>query len=481
MANFQPDKPMETKQQSRMSFLKKAGLGMSGILISSAFPTIVPASVFGKLAPSNRINIGQIGFGRIARSHDLPDILKNDIAHVMAVADVDRKRAKLGKDWIEAAYAKKTGKQNYVDVRTYEDYHDLLANKDIDAVVISTPDHWHAQPAMEAALAGKHIYLQKPTSLTIREGRQMADAVTKSGVVFQLGSQQRSASPWPQFKRTCELVRNGRIGQLVKVQVGLPGDPPGGNTEKMPVPPNLDFDFWLGSTPETYYTLDRVHSQSNINDRPGWLRCEQFGAGMITGWGSHHIDIAHWGMGTELTGPIEVEGSATFPTSGLWNVHGDFKVTARYANGVTMEIGGENPNGVRFEGTNGWIFVSRGNVGVTASDPGAAAAAGKNEAFHASDPKILGSVIGKNEIQLYDSPEQHRNWLESILTKKETISPAEIAHRSCSACLIAHTAMKLQRKLKWDPEKEEFVGDAEANLALSRPQRGRYGTDKIKI
>lgn len=472
---------MVTNQKSRRTFLKNAGLGASGIIAAAAFPTIVPASVFGKSAPSNRINIGQIGFGRIARSHDLPDILKNDIAHVMAVADVDKKRVLLGKSWIESAYARKTGNEKYVDVKTYHDYHDLLANKDIDAVVISTPDHWHAQPAMEAALAGKHIYLQKPTSLTIKEGRQMADAIKKTGVVFQLGSQQRSTSPWPQFKRTCELVRNGRIGKLVRVQVGLPGDPAGGSLEKMAVPSNLDYDFWLGSTPDAYYTADRVHSQTNLDDRPGWLRCEQFGAGMITGWGSHHIDIAHWGMNTELTGPIEVEGSATFPTSGLWNVHGDFKVTAKYANGVVMEIGGTNPNGVRFEGTEGWIFVSRGNVGVTASDPSAAASADKNQAFHASDSKILGSVIGQNEVHLYDSPEQHRNWLESIQNKKETISPAEIAHRSCSACLVAHTAMKLQRKLRWDPEKEQFLGDAEANATLSRPQRGNYGTDKVKV
>lgn len=479
--DFQFEQNKKQNLKSRRDFLKKAGLGMSSILAASAFPVIVPSSVFGKNAPSNRINIGQIGFGRIAKSHDLPEILKNDIAHVMAVADVDSKRAALGKEWIEKAYSTKTGKNKYVDVKIYEDYHDLLANKDIDAVVISTPDHWHAQPAMEAALMGKHIYLQKPTSLTIREGRQMADAVKKSGVVFQLGSQQRSVSPWPQFKRTCELVRNGRIGKLRKVYVGLPGDPAGGNTAQMPVPSNLNYDFWLGSTPDVYYTLDRVHSQTNIDDRPGWLRCEQFGAGMITGWGSHHIDIAHWGMNTELTGPIEIEGTATFPTEGLWNVHGDFKVTARYANGVIMEIGGDNPNGVKFEGTAGWIFVSRGNVGVTASDPGAAAASAKNEAFHASDPKILGSVIGKNEIHLYDSPEQHQNWLESIREKKQTISHAEIAHRSCSACLIAHTAMKLGRKLRWDPKKEEFIRDAEANATLARPQRGKYGTEKVNL
>ncbi|MCF0038813.1 Gfo/Idh/MocA family protein [Dyadobacter fanqingshengii] len=472
----------EENGQNRRSFLKSAATGTAGIIAASMFPTIVPASVFGKFAPSNRINIGQIGIGRIATTHDLPEVLKNEVAHVMAVADLDKNRLAQGKKWIEKKYADKTGKANYVDVKAYDDYKELLANKEIDAVIISTPDHWHAQPAMEAAVAGKHIYMQKPTSLTIKEGRMMAEMIKKKKVVFQLGSQQRSMNPWPQFKRTCELVRNGRIGKLKKVYVGLPGDPAGGNTEKMPVPANLNYDMWLGSTPEVYYTLDRVHSQTDINDRPGWLRLEQFGAGMITGWGSHHIDIAHWGMDTELTGPIEIDGKATFPAagSGLWNVHGDFLVNAKYANGVEMEIGGTNPNGVKFEGTDGWIFVSRGNVGVTASDPGAAASAKENKAFYASDPKILGSVIQADEIHLYESPEQHQNWLESIQNGKQTISHAEIAQRSCSACLIAHTAMKLGRKLKWDPKKEEYIGDKEANETLSRPQRGPYGTNNVK-
>jgi predicted dehydrogenase len=468
--------------QNRRSFLKTTAKGTAGIIAASMFPTIVPSSVFGKNAPSNKINIGQIGFGRIGSSHDLPEVIKNEAAHVIAVADLDKNRLAKGKVWIEKKYAERTGKENYLEVKTYDDYHELLARKDIDAVIISTPDHWHAQPAMEAAVAGKHIYMQKPTSLTIKEGRQMADMINKKGVIFQLGSQQRSISPWPQFKRTCELVRNGRIGKLKKVYVGLPGDPAGGSTAQMPVPENLNYNMWLGSTPEVFYTLDRVHSQTNINDRPGWLRLEQFGAGMITGWGSHHLDIAHWGMDTELTGPIEVEGKATFPAqgSGLWDVHGDFLVNAKYANGVEMEIGGANPNGVKFEGTEGWIFVSRGNVGVTASDPGAAAAAKENKAFYASDPKILGSVIQQNEIHLYESPEQHQNWIESIQSGKQTISHAEIAHRSCSACLLAHTAMKLQRKLKWDPKKEQFIGDKEANAMLSRPQRAPFGTNYVK-
>ena len=461
---------------SRRDFLKNTVKAGVGSIVLSGFPTIVPASVFGKNAPSNKINIGQIGIGRIARTHDLPETFKYDNARIMAVADVDRIRLESGKKMLEGWYAKKTGQANYIDIKIYEDFHELINNKDIDAVIISTPDHWHAQPAIEAALAGKHIYLQKPNSLTIEEGRLMSDAVRKSGVVFQLGSQQRSANPWPQFRQACELVRNGRIGKLHTVNVGLPSDPAGGDTKEMPIPENLNYDMWLGSTPYVYYTGDRVHSQTDPNSRGGWLRCEQFGAGMITGWGVHHIDIAHWGMNTELTGPIEIEATAEFPKAGLWDVHGNYEVKSKYANGVTMIMNTKNPNGIKFEGSDGWIFVTRGNVGVTASDP----TSGKVEkAFNASNPKILESKIGPNEIQLYNSPEQHGNWLDSIVSKKPTISPAEVAHRSCSACLLAHAAMKTPGKLFWDPKKELFTNNKEANKLLSRPQRFPYGTNYV--
>jgi predicted dehydrogenase len=197
---------------------------------------------------------------------------------------------------------------------------------------------------------------------------------------------------------------------------------------------------------------------------------------MITGWGAHHIDTAHWGMGTEYTGPVEVEAEAQFPQQGLWNVHGDFQVKAKYANGVTMHISGGYPNGVKFEGTDGWIFVTRGKP-VTSSDPVADNTGQKS--IDASDPAILDSVIGTHEVQLYRSPEQHKNWLESIITREQPVAPAEIAHRSCSACLVSHIAMKLPRKLYWDPVNERFKNDDEANAMLSRPQRFPYGTYHI--
>ncbi|MES2809382.1 MAG: Gfo/Idh/MocA family oxidoreductase [Bacteroidota bacterium] len=463
----------ENNFYTRRGFVKTAALAGAAIGI----PTIVPSSVFGKSAPSNKINIGQIGCGRIATTHDLVETFRYDKARIMAIADVNRNRLASGKKLVEGWYDKKMATSKYIDIKTYDDYHDLLANKDIDAVIISTPDHWHAQPAIEAALAGKHIYLQKPTSLTIEEGRAMANAVTKSGVTFQLGSQQRGDKPWPQFKKACELVRNGRIGKLHTVHVGLPADIVGGNTAEMPIPEGLNYDMLLGSTPWVYYTEDRAHSPKDIGSRGGWLRCEQFGAGMITGWGVHHIDIAHWGMNTEYTGPIEVEGSASFPKNGLWDVHLDFAVKAKYANGVTMLINSKNTNGIKFEGTEGWIFVARDGGGVTASDP----VASKNAALMASDAKILTSVIGPNEVHLYaDDHEQHGNWLDCIESKKQTISPAEVAHRSCSACLVAHISMKVPGKLYWDPKAEKFKNNAEANKLLSRSQRYPYGTNYIK-
>jgi predicted dehydrogenase len=456
---------MNTTKIDRRAFLKTAVAAAATAAGAAAFPSIVPASVFGPNPPSRRIQIGAIGVGRISREHDLPNIIKFDTARVVAVCDLDRKRLKQGKEFVEKLYADKPGRPA---VRMFDDFRDLVACPDIDAVVISTPDHWHAIPAAAAARAGKDVYLQKPTSLTIAEGRFLSDAIHKTGRILQIGSQQRSM---PQFRRACELVRNGRIGSLRTVRVGLPIDPSGDAEPAMPVPPNLNYDTWLGSTPSVYYTEKRVHPQSDYS-RPGWLRCEQFGAGMITGWGVHHIDIAHWAMDLEYSGPVEVEAKAEFPKSGLWDVHGKYFITARYANGVTMLVSDEFPNGVRFEGTEGWIFVTRGDYAATAGDPVVRGA--NRKSLDAGDPKILASAIGPDEIHLYDSPDQHGNWLDCIRTRRQPIAPVEVGHRTCSACLVSHIAMKLGRKLKWDPARERFSGDDAANGMLSRPKRAPW-------
>lgn len=456
--------------KSRRKFLKTSAVGATAAFV---VPTIVPSSVFGKDAPSNKINIGQIGCGRIARDHDMPGTIQHDIARVIAVSDVDSDRMADGKKRVEGIYNKKKGSSQAVEVKMYSDYKEMLLNKDIDAVVISTPDHWHSQPAMEAALAGKDIYLQKPTSLTITEGRQLSDIVHKQGSILQVGTQQRSS---PQFRIAAELVRNGRIGKVHTVKIGLPGDPGGPDAPEMPIPKNLNFDMWLGSTPEVPYTEIGVHPQKGYS-RPGWLRLENYGAGMITGWGQHHYDSAAWGMDTEYTGPISVESVAQFPKSGLWNVHGDFMVKQEYENGITVYTSGGYTNGIRYEGEDGWIFVSRGNYVASSSDPVDLENSAK--ALDASDPAILKSEIKENEIHLYKSDEQHGNWLDCIQTRKQPISPVEIGHRACSVCLISHIAMKVPGVLKWDPKKERFIDNDVANSMLSRPQRYPYGTNYV--
>ncbi len=457
---------------SRRVFLKSSALGMAAM----AFPTIIPASVRGAEAPSKKINILQIGCGRIGFAMDMPGLLKQSDVRIVAVCDLDSIRLDYAKQHVEDYYKKRN---IGIEVKTYGDYREALQRGDIDAVAISTPDHWHSQPVIEAALAGKDVYVQKPLSMTVTEGRAVSDVVRARNRAFQIGSQQRSGG---QFRTACEMVRSGRIGKIHTVKIGLPTDPAGGRTNEMPVPKNLNYDMWLGSTPLVPYNDDRVHSQSpsrnqRINDRPGWLRIESYCLGMITGWGSHHVDIAHWGMDTEMTGPISIEAKAKFPDKGLWNVHGPYHIEAKYANGATMIIDNTFENGIRFEGSDGWIFVTRGAEAVTASDP----ARGNTKSFTASKPEIIKTPLGEKDVKLHvsENGDHHRDWINSIKTRKPAVTSPEQAHRSCSACEISWIGMKLGRKLAWDPEKEKFTNDDEANSMLSRPQRAPYGIDAV--
>jgi hypothetical protein len=281
------------------------------------------------------------------------------------------------------------------------------------------------------------------------------------------------------------MVRNGRIGKLHTVRIGLPSDPSGGSTQEIPVPPNFNYEMWLGSTPMVPYTKDRVHPQgangtSSYGERPGWLRIEDYCLGMITGWGSHHVDIAHWGMDTEHTGPISIEGNAEFPKTGLWNVHGPYHIEMKYANDATVIIDHKFPNGIRFEGSDGWIFVTRGAERITASDPIPKGKAAKS--LQASKPEILSTPLGAGEVHLHESPkgDHHLDWITSIQTRKPAVTSAEVAHRSTSACMIGWISMKLGRKLTWDPQKEEFIGDDTANSMRSRAHRAPYGIDNMK-
>jgi myo-inositol 2-dehydrogenase / D-chiro-inositol 1-dehydrogenase len=482
------EKTLEDRSITRRDYLKTSVAGAAGLLLAPKLagaakpiaPMYVPARVLGRYSPSNTINIAQIGVGRIARDHDLPETLKEEGTRLVAAADVDLDRANAVTEWARRFYARPdTDRRDAeVDVRIYQDYREMLAaHPEIDAVIVSTPDHAHVLPVIEAAMLGKAIYMQKPHSLTVEEGRIMSDFLHRMGTIFSVGSQQRSTTPWPQFKQACEAVRNGRVGNLHTIRVGLPGDPPGGDPTPMPTPPGLDYDGWLGTTPFVPYTVDRVHPQQGYG-RGGWLRCEQFSAGMITGWGAHHIDTAHWGMGTEYTGPIEIEADAEFATGGLWDVHGDFRVEAKYANGVNMIISGEFPNGIRFEGDEGWIFVTRSGGGVTASDPSVPDQTGP---LQASSPALL-SPLPADALRLYgeENEEHHSAWIRCIRgNTPSTAAPPEVSHRSTSACLISHIAMKLPRKLHWDPINERFRNDPEANSMLSRPQRSPYSVNEI--
>jgi myo-inositol 2-dehydrogenase/D-chiro-inositol 1-dehydrogenase len=412
----------------------------------------VPSSVFGADAPSNRIAFGFIGAGRMGMD-DMREILGFKQAQVIAVCDVDANRAKNAQKTVEAHYARQTSGGAYRGCKTYGDYRNLVTQADIDAVSIATPDHWHVLPAIAAAKADKDIFLQKPLSLTIQEGRVLSDTVRRYGRIFQVGSQQRSDARW---RRACELVRNGRIGKLHTVKVGFGIDPATGPEPPMPVPDGLDYDMWLGPAPWAPYTEKRVHPQKDYS-RPGWLRIADYGAGMITGWGAHHNDIAQWGIGTEYTGPVEIEGQTEYPRDGLWDVHGDFRIEYTYANGVKVICADnkKNKQGVLFEGTEGWVYVMRGQV-------------------DAQPKSLLTSTIGSDEIQLYKSNSHKGNLLECIASRRETVAPVEVAHRSCTVCLLGEIAMRLGRKLKWNPEKEEFVNDEQANRMIEKPMRSPW-------
>lgn len=461
---------------TRRDFLRVSGLAGAAI----GFPTIIPARVLGADAPSKKINILQIGCGRIGRDMDMPGILRQDGARMVAVCDLDSLRVADAKAMVEGYYKKKNVG---IEVVTFGDYREALQHPDIDAVAVSTPDHWHAEPVIAAAKLGKHIYVQKPLSMTVKEGRAVSDVVTAQKRGFQIGSQQRSGA---QFRIACEMVRNGRIGKVHTVKIGLPTDPAGGSLEEIAIPPNLNYEMWLGATPLAPYTKDRVHPQgadikTRYGERPGWLRNDNYCLGMITGWGSHHVDIAHWGMDTEHTGPISIDGKAEFPKQGLWNVHGPYHIEMKYANGVTVVINHQLPNGIRFEGSDGWIFVTRGAERVTSSDPIPTGNAAK--ALQASKPEILSEPLGANEkVRLHESPkgDHHLDWITSLQTGKPAATTPEIAHRSTSACIVGWVSMKLGRKLTWNPEKEEFDNDEEANAMRARPQRVPYGISNMK-
>jgi len=407
-----------------------------------SLPYIVPSSVLdagGKTAPSNRIVIGCIGVGGKGTG-DMVGLLNKPQTQIVAVCDVGTRQRNNARDIVNKKYGNK-------DCYTCNDFREIIERRDIDAVTIGTPDHWHAIPAIMAARAGKDIHCQKPLAHNIAEGRAICEAVKRYGVVWQTGSQQRSQR---NFRHICELVRNGRIGKLHTVEVGLPTRwqqtcPP---QPVQPVPQGFDYDLWLGPAPWAPYTKKRCQPL-------GWRWNYDYASGLITDWGAHHLDIAQWGMGTELTGPVEIEArQVRFGQGGLWNVANRYKVTYKYAEGYTLIVADTDKlrQGIRFIGTQGWVHIRRRGMD--------------------ADPKsILDSVIGPNEIHLYKSDDHKANFLDCIRTRSQTAAPAEIGHRSVAIGHLGTIAMKTAQKLKWNPKKERFENNQDANKLLTRPTR----------
>ncbi len=445
---------MSTIKLTRRTLLKSAAV--------YGIPAIVPASALGlggRTAPSNRVAMGIIGTGNQG-FNDMKGFLQDERVHIDAVCDVNKESTgywngavggrEPAKRLIEKFYTEQMG-ASYKGCGTHTDFRELLARKDIDAVEVCTPDHWHAIPVVEACRAGKDIYCQKPLSLTIAEGRAMSDAVKKYKRVFQTGSQQRSDS---NFRRACELVRNGRIGKVHTVKIGLPsGRPDYGKTGERkkpePVPSGFDYQMWLGPAPDAPYSPARCH----VNFR--WIY--DYSGGQVTDWGGHHPDCAQWGLGTEYTGPVEIKNAkAEFPPDELWNTATEYSFEAHYASQVKMIISSKERGGVTWEGETGWVYANRGT--------------------HDAEPKsLLKSEIGPNEIHLKKSDDHYANFIDCVLSRAEPVAPVEVAHRSITICHLGNIAMRLGKEsLKWDPATERIVGDDEAAKLLSRTYRAPW-------
>jgi hypothetical protein len=439
-------------QPTRREFLRTAAT----VLVA---PMVLPSSVFGKDAPSNRINLGVIGCGNQS-TVDLPEWLKNDDCQIVTVCDVNRasfgyrsEKQFLGRepqrDFVNQAYAKKTGKDSFKGCDACSDFREVLARKDVDAVAIITPDHWHAVQTIMAAKAGKDIYCQKPLGLTVRDGQEMIAAVRKYNRVLQTGSQWRSNEI---MRRACELVLNGRLGKLQRIESFVAAnnfEGPGPGWKEMPVPEGFDYEFWLGPAPKAPFHKDRCFYKFRF--------VMDYSGGQTTNFGHHSNGVVQWAMGDD-TIPVEYEDAGS-----EWPVKGDLFTTptkvsfrARYANGVELFCHTDKRSfGVRFEGSEGWLEVG-------------------SKKMETSSPALKDSVIGANEKRLYVSENHYRNFLDCVKSRKDGVEPVEIGHRVSALCHLANIAMQLKRKFKFDPKTEQILGDAEAASMLSRPMRGPW-------
>jgi predicted dehydrogenase len=438
----------------RRRFLKESA---GGALAAAGAPAVLAVNqAGGQSAPaaSDRVTVGLIGVGVRGRDHHLRFLMANPRADVVAICDVDRSHADLAAEIASGARKKKP--------LVFYDFRHVLDRKDIDAVVIAAPDHWHSIIAIQAMEAGKDVYCEKPLTLFIAEGRRMVNVARQYGTVFQVGSQQRS--DW-RFRQGVALVRNNRIGRLVKVttHLGNPGTTSGafinpGTWEPVQTPPaGLDWDRWLGPAPYKDYSPNRCHFEFRYHlDHSG---------GRITDWGAHHNDIAQWALGMDESGPVKIEGQGGFNKAGPYDYANYLEVHYWYRNGVELVCENEGGNGVRFQGTDGSLFVSRLRI-------------------EASNPEILKEPVTGLDTRSYDernkseeipgTDEHHNNWLDCIKTRKRCAADIEAGHRSASICHLGNIAMRLARPLQWDPDKEEFIGDRAAGILKDKPFRAPW-------
>jgi uncharacterized membrane protein len=423
---------------SRRTFLKTAAAAAS-------LPLILRGSAWA--AASERITLGFIGVGKMGRYH-LDSFLGNVGVEVVAVSDVVKERLEDAAARVEKRYAARKASGSFKGVKAYGDFRELLAHGGLDAVVIATPDHWHTIPCILAARAGKHIYCEKPLTHDVAEGRRIVDEVAKGKVVFQTGSQQRSEFGG-HFRKAVEYIWNGRIGKIKTIRIGVGGPAKPCDLPGQEVPVGTNWDMWCGPAPLREY--NEVLCPKGIHDHfPAWRSYQEYGGGAIADMGAHHFDIAQWAMETDRSGPVEI-----IPPEKPADGRGLKYV---YANGVTMihdEFEGDLKGDCVFEGTDGIIVVSRGGI--------------------SSKPEsILKEPLADGARRVIDSNNHHNNWLAAIRTGKETICPAEIGQRSATICHLGNIGYRLGRKLKWDPSKEDFVGDADASKELSREARGEW-------
>ncbi|MBP8131671.1 MAG: Gfo/Idh/MocA family oxidoreductase [Candidatus Hydrogenedentes bacterium] len=423
-----------TRDMNRRAFLRTTAVAAAAPLILTRGAT----AAGNRAAPSGRVTLGAIGLGWQG-PENLGQFLQRGDVQVVAVCDVDRNHLQRTKETVDRTY-------DNTDCAAYADFEELLARDDLDAVSIALPDHWHAIPAIMAAEARLDIYGEKPLSHTLAEGRAICDAVKRNKRIWQTGSWQRSVE---NFHRAAELVRNGRIGKVSHVEVGLGQgyDDYAGTKDQTAVqdpPPELNYDKWLGPAPVSPYVPARIHKN--------WRWVMDFGGGRIMDWVGHHLDIAHWGLGLDRTGPLLVEGTGVIPRGGVWDAPTDYDCTCTYAGGLTIHICSRFPMGAKWYGDKGWIFVSRGQL-------------------TAEPAPVLDEVIGDDEIRLYQSTNHIANFIACVKSREETITPAETAHRSASVGHLCDIAIYTGRKIRWNPETETILDDPGATEMLSPKYR----------